>query len=484
MKRQLHYHNPLLTDLYQITMAAGYFEAGKAEQESVFHLFFRSLPFNGGYAISAGLEDAVRWLEHFSFDDEVLSYLSSLKGNQGEPLFTPEFLEYLKGLRWSCDVDAMAEGTLVFPHQPILRVKGQLLQAQWVETALLNIINFQTLIATRAARIVGAASGDPVLEFGLRRAQGPDGGLMASRAAYIGGCAATSNVLAGHEFGIPVKGTHAHSWVMSFDDELSAFREYAEAMPDNCVLLVDTFDTLAGVEHAIEIGRELRQRGHQLAGIRLDSGDLAWLSKESRKRLDEAGFEDTAIVASNDLDEETIESLRNQGAKITVWGVGTRMVTGGEQSALGGVYKLGALRDEKAGWIPKMKLSEERVKVSQPGILQVRRFREGDQLIGDAIYDEERGCPAHPTLIDPSEPLRRKVIAEAAQGEDLLVPLYRKGELVAELPSLDVVRDHAAAQLTLLDSTIRRIDRPHRYPAGLESGLYNRKQELLDALET
>ncbi len=303
------------------------------------------------------------------------------------------FLDYLRDLKFACDVDAVPEGTPVFPYEPLVRVKGPILQAQIIETLLLTIINFQTLIATKAARVNIAARGEDVLEFGARRAQGVDGALTASRAAYIGGCAATSNVMAGKVWNIPVKGTHAHSWVMLFEDELEAFQTYARTMPNNCVFLVDTYDTLAGVRHAVEVGKWLRENGHKLLGVRLDSGDLATLSIGARQILDEAGFEDAAIVASNDLDEYLIRSLKEQGAKISVWGVGTRLATAYDQPALGGVYKLSAVL-ENGKWQPRLKLSEQTVKISNPGILQVRRFRRAatdkaapGQLFADAIYN-------------------------------------------------------------------------------------------------
>ena len=288
----------LLTDLYQITMAYGYWQQGMADRESVFHLFYRKNPFKGGYSVAAGLETAIEFIESFSFESEDIEYLATLTGNDGKPLFAAEFLKYLGELNLSVDIDAVPEGTVVFPHEPILRVRGPLLQAQLIETALLNIINFQTLIATKSARICRAAAGQEVLEFGLRRSQGIDGALTASRAAYIGGAAATSNVLAGKIYGIPVKGTHAHSWVMSFADESSAFENYAAAMPNNCVFLVDTYDTIEGVKKAIEVGKNLRERGHEMVGIRLDSGDLAYLSIEARKLLDESGFPDAMVAVS------------------------------------------------------------------------------------------------------------------------------------------------------------------------------------------
>ena len=475
-------NTPLLTDLYQLTMAAGYWKSGMAEREAVFHLFFRRLPFAGGYAVAAGLGDVVRWLEGFRFEAEDLDYLAILTGRDGKPLFEAGFLEFLRGLRWECDVDAIPEGTVVFPHEPLVRVRGPLLQAQLVETALLNIVNFQTLIATKAARVCEAARGEPVLEFGLRRAQGPDGAVMASRAAFIGGCAATSNVLAGKIHGIPVKGTHAHSWVMSFDSELEAFEAYAEAMPNNCIFLVDTYDTLEGVRHAVEVGRQLRERGHELAGVRLDSGDLAWLSVEARRILDEAGFPGAAIVASNDLDEHLIESLKHQGAKIGVWGVGTQMVTGGDQPALGGVYKLGAIRHEAGEWEPKIKLSEQAIKVSNPGIQQVRRFTLGNTFCGDAIFDEELGCADPVEIAHPVDPQRHKRMPAGAEFEDLLKPVFRRGALVAESPSLPEIQARCRDQLTHLHATVKRLQNPHAYPAGVERTLQGRKLSLMDTL--
>src|SRR5262245_61008563 len=351
--------SPLLTDLYQLTMAHGYFRSGRSRDEAVFHLFFRKPPFEGGYAIAAGLDPVLELLEGFRFEAADVDYLASLSTGAGTPMFGADFLDHLRVLRPRLDIDAVPEGTLVFGNEPLVRVRGRLLEAQLLETPLLNLVNFETLIATKAARICLAAHGEPVLEFGLRRAQGVDGALSASRAAYVGGCAATSNVLAGRMFGIPVKGTHAHSWVMSFDSEAEAFAAYARAMPNNVVLLVDTYDTLEGVKRAVETGRALRAGGHELLGIRLDSGDLAYLSLEARRILDQAGFERTAIMASNDLDERVIASLKEQGAAITVWGVGTHLSTGGDQPALGGVYKLGALRDASGNWRHKVKLSEQ-----------------------------------------------------------------------------------------------------------------------------
>ena len=469
----------LLTDLYQLTMAQAYWHNGQAEREAVFHLFFRTLPFAGGYAVAAGLGPAMDWLRDLRFEPDDLAFLADIPGNDGRPVFHPGFLDYLRDLRLSLDVDAIPEGSVVFPHEPLLRVRGPILQAQIVETALLCFLNFSTLIATKAARICQAAGGDPVLEFGLRRAQGPEGALLASRSAHIGGCAATSNVLAAKRYGIPVKGTHAHSWVMSFADEEDAFRAYAEAMPNNCVFLVDTYDTIEGVRRAIAVGRDLRERGHEMVGIRLDSGDLAWLSQEARRLLDEAGFPKAAIVASNDLDERTITSIKAQDGAVTVWGVGTKLVTAYDQPALGGVYKLAAIRDDAGAWQPRIKLSEQAIKVSNPGIQNVRRFRRCEELVGDVIWDESTDRPQRWTMVDPADPTRRKVLDDDLAGEDLLRPVLRAGKPVGETEDLAAIRTRAAAQLRGLHGGIRRFDHPHQYPVGLEAGLHARKTALI-----
>jgi len=469
----------LLTDLYQLTMAYGYWKLGRAEQEAVFHLFFRKPPFAGGYAVAAGLGPALEYLQAFRFDESDIQYLATLTGNDGEPLFEVDFLSYLADLQLTVDVDAMPEGTVAFGQEPLLRVRGPILQCQLLETPLLNIINFQTLIATKASRISAAAAGEPVLEFGLRRAQGIDGALAASRAAYLGGCAATSNVLAGKLYGIPVKGTHAHSWVMSFDTEADSFEHYAEVMPNNCVFLVDTYDTLEGVRQAVEVGRKLRERGYEMVGIRLDSGDLAYLSIEARKILDEAGFPDAGIVASNDLDEQIIENLKSQGAQIAVWGVGTKLATAYDQPALGGVYKLGALRNSDGAWQPKVKLSEQAIKTSIPGTLQVRRYEDNDGLIGDMIYDETREIDDRGIIVDAKDPTRRKKIASQALATDLLTPAFRGGDVVAEAETLEVIRGRVRENLERLHPTIRRFMNPHEYPVGLEIGLHELRDEMV-----
>ncbi|NLX99648.1 MAG: nicotinate phosphoribosyltransferase [Rhodopirellula sp.] len=469
----------LLTDLYQLTMAYGYWARAMHDREAVFHLIFRENPFRGGFTVACGLHAAIEHLERLRFDSDDLAYLASLAGHDGSPLFSDPFLDFLGGVSLTCDVDAVAEGTVVFPHEPLVRVRGPLLEAQILETALLNLINFPTLIATKAARVALAARGEAVLEFGLRRAQGIDGAVSASRAAYVGGCAGTSNVLAGRLFGIPVKGTHAHSWVMCFETELEAFEAYAGAMPNNCVFLVDTYNTLEGVRNAVTVGRRLRERGYRLLGIRLDSGDLAYLSIEARKILDAEGFADAAILASSDLDEHIITSLKEQGATIAVWGVGTRLATAYDQPALGGVYKLSAIRNREGEWEDRVKLSEQAVKTSTPGILQVRRFRQRGRVVGDLIFDQRRPLPIGCVAVDPSDPTRRKSIPRDAQGEDLLVPVFRKGRCVYSIPPLEDCRRRAAEQLAEFHAGVKRFVHPHQYPAGLEAGLHQHKTEMI-----
>ncbi len=471
----------LLTDLYQLTMALGYWATGQAEREAVFHLTFRKPPFGGGYAIAAGIEPALDYLAGLRFSASDLTYLETLRDADDRQLFPGAFLEYLGALRFDCSVDAVPEGTLVFAHEPLLRVRGPIAAAQLVETPLLTMINFQTLVATKASRVVAVAGGQPVLEFGLRRAQGIDGGLAASRAAYLGGCAATSNVLAGKLYGLPVRGTHAHSWVMFHADELAAFRAYADALPGNCTFLVDTYDTLDGVRHAIAIGRELAARGRRLLGIRLDSGDLAHLSIEARRLLDEAGFHDTKIVASNDLDETLIGSLREQGARIDTWGVGTKLVTAYDQPALGGVYKLGAVRADDGSWRHTLKLSEQPIKISNPGQLQVRRLRRGGSLLADIIYDDVRGLTRPMALHDLEDPERVTELPSDVTEEDLLVPMLDRGRPVARDRSLAAARARAAAQLAELSARTRRFLNPQPYPVGLDAHVHAEKRRLLEA---
>ncbi len=456
----------LLTDLYQLTMANGYWKSGRADREAVFHLTYRTNPFDGGYAIACGLHYVVDWLAGLRFTPSDVEYLATLTGTDKRQLFENDFLSYLERIELCLDVDATAEGTVVFPHEPLVRVRGPLLQCQLVETGLLNIINFQTLIATKSARICDAAGEDDVLEFGLRRAQGIDGGLSAARAAYIGGCAATSNVLAGKVYGIPVRGTHAHSWVMSFDNELESFAAYADAMPNNCVFLVDTFDTIEGVHHAVEVGRRLRERGFEMTGIRLDSGDLAALSIQARMILDDAGFANARIVASNDLDEYSIQSLKAAGARISIWGVGTRLVTGDRQPALGGVYKLSAIRDDESGrWQYKVKLSNDPIKMSNPGVQQVRRLITDNQFVGDVIYDEELGMEED----------------SATRSEDLLASVFRAGQQVYDVPTIQAARQRTTQQLAQLPPQVRHMGgRTEEYSVTLDRRLQHEKDRLIE----
>ena len=469
----------LLADFYELTMAYGYWKSGVGDTEAVFHLHFRENPFKGGFTVVCGLEQVIDHMERFRFDQSDVDYLGTLEVRDGKRMFDTGFLDYLKDLEFTCDLDAIPEGSIVFPHEPLVRVKGPLIQCQIIESAILNAINFQSLIATKAARVCSAARGDPVLEFGLRRAQGIDGALSASRAAYIGGCAATSNTLAGKVFGIPVSGTHAHSWVMAFDNELEAFKALAKAMPDNCVLLVDTYDSLAGVKNAIETGAWLRKNGGELYGIRIDSGDLAYLSRRARAMLDKAGFRKTRIFASNELDEHIITSLTEQDAKITMWGVGTKLVTADGQSALGGVYKLSALLDSGGTWNYKLKLSEQAAKISTPGILQVRRYRNRDGNIADAIFHIDHGITNGCTIIDPFDITRQKSIPAGTEYSDLLLPIFRKGRNIYTSPSIGEIRGLTKKNLQAIHPGIKRFINPHRYPVGLEKSLSEQRLDLI-----
>ncbi|MCA9197072.1 MAG: nicotinate phosphoribosyltransferase [Planctomycetales bacterium] len=471
-------HASLLTDLYQLTMSYGYFHSGMAQRRSVFQLSFRRCPFGGEYAIAAGLGSALDWVEHFGFGRDEIAYLRTLTGANARPLFSEDFLRFLGSARCECDIDAVPEGTAVFPHEPLVRVSGPLWQCQLMETALLNIINFQTLIATKASRVCRAAEGEPVLEFGLRRAQGPDGGLSATRAAMIGGCAATSNVLAGKILDVPVKGTHAHSWVMAFPDEQTAFQKYADAMPNNCVFLVDTYDTLRGVEQAAKIGVKLNEKGHSLVGVRLDSGDFVSLSQEARHILDEHGLTGAAIVGSNDLDEYEIVRLKQQGAKIDTWGVGTRLITGYDQPALGGVYKLAAIEDENGVLQPKMKLSNEPAKSSIPGALQIRRFSQGAKHIGDVLYDTRL---ATTDLASGTDLATGRTITMTGVGHDLLIPFVENGSRLHDNDAVMEIRKRTLREISRLPDDCLRFEDPVRYPVALETNLQQQRINLMTA---
>lgn len=451
----------LLTDLYQLTMAYGYWVDCVQDREACFTMFFRSNPFKGRYTIAAGLGTFLEYLRDLRFTPSDIRYLETLKDAKGGELFEPGFLKYLKTLEFNVDIDAVPEGTIVFPQEPLVRIKGPILQCQLLETALLNIVNFQSLIATKASRVKDAAGGDPVLEFGLRRAQGIDGGVMASRACYIGGCDATSNVLAGKRYGIPVQGTHAHSWVMLYEDEVTAFQKFAYALPNNCVFLVDTYNTAEGVKNACKVGLELRAKGTELIGIRLDSGDLGRLSIEARQLLDAAGLTNAKIFASNDLDEHAIAALKAEGARIDAWGVGTKLVTAYDQPALGGVYKLTAVADGRGNtWTDRLKVSEQEAKTTTPGILNVRRYLTGPDhtFVKDVIYDEN--CP-------PSE---------SGSWTDLLVPVVREGRILPHYLNTDLSarREYALQQLNRLPKVTHDVH--------LEPSLAARRQALVTKL--
>lgn len=466
----------LMTDLYQLTMMNGYYHHGMQQNRACFDLFYRQRGECMTYAVAAGLEQAIDYINNLRFSRDDILYLRSLA------IFSEEFLTYLSHFRFTGDILALPEGTLVFPNEPIMRITAPIMEAQLVETALLNIINHQTLIATKASRVVQAAGKDTVLEFGLRRAQGPDAGIYGARAALIGGCKMTSNVLAGKAFGARIAGTHAHSWVMSFDDELSAFRAYAEVFPRNCMLLVDTYDTLgSGVPNAITVFKELREKGFEPVGIRLDSGDLAFLSRRARKMLDDAGFPEAKIFASSDLDEEVIWNLKAQGAAIDVWGVGTRMITSMDNPALGGVYKLAA--EEKEGeFIPRIKLSENPIKVTNPGVKQLYRFydKENGKALADLIaLEEEIFNEDEPLEIFDPENTWKRMTLENYTIRKLLVPVFKDGQQVYTSPSLTGIIAYAQSEMDTFWDEYKRLHKPQRYKVDLSEKLYNLKHSLL-----
>jgi nicotinate phosphoribosyltransferase len=469
----------LTTDLYEVTMACGYWNAGVSDYEAAFHVTFRENPFGGEFTVACGLTSAIDFLSAFHFDQIDIDYLSSQRGNDGKPLFATGFLDYLRSLRLTCEIDAIPEGTVVFPNEPLMRVSGPIIQGQLLETALLNILNFESLIATKAARVYLVAENDPVIEFGLRRAQGVDGGLTAARAAYVGGCAGTSNLQAGRRFGIPVSGTQAHSWIMFFEDEREAFEQYAKAMPNNCVFLVDTYNSIEGVRHAIDVAEELHKKGYKMIGVRLDSGDRVALSIEARRMLDKAGFHGAKIVCSGDLDEHIIADMKRRGAKIDIWGVGTKLTTGQPDAALGGIYKLGAVRRPGGQWQYRIKLSDERAKTSVPGLLQVRRFCQPDGIfLADAIYEIDHADTGPYGIVDLQTEEQMK-ISSNMDYSDLLIPIFRNGDLVCETPDLNSSRERAHQQLSRLPPEVLRLYAPRAYPVGLEKSLHELRSTLI-----
>jgi nicotinate phosphoribosyltransferase len=460
-------------------MACGYWKAGVTDHEAVFHVTFRENPFGGQFTVACGLATAIDFLRAFQFTDTEIAYLGSPRGNDSKPLFDSGFLDYLRTLELTCDIDAIPEGTLVFPDEPLIRVVGPIAQCQLLETALLNIFNFQSLITTKAARVCLAAERDPVIEFGLRRSQGVDGGLTAARAAYIGGCAGTSNLQAGQQFGIPVSGTQAHSWIMFFENEREAFEAYAKAMPNNCIFLVDTYDSIDGIRHAVEVAAELRRQGHEMIGVRLDSGDGVALSAKARQMLDKAGFTNAKIVGSGNLDEYMITDLKRRGAKIDVWGVGTKLSTGQPDAALGVIYKLGAIRRPGGEWQYRIKLSEESAKVSVPGSLQVRRFYQRDgKFMADAIYETDHGVSEPCEIVDVQTEYKTTIPANTPYS-DLLVPIFRAGQLVYEAASIETSRDDLRKQLSCAPPEILQLNDPVTYKTGLEQSLHELRSKLI-----
>lgn len=474
----------LLTDFYELTMMQGYFDAGSHDKTVVFDVFYRVNPSGNGFAIAAGLEQVIDYIKNLRFSEDDINYLASLN------TFSKEFLDYLKGFKFTGNIYAIPEGTVVFPTEPLVRVTAPIIEAQIIEAAMLNIINHQSLIATKASRVVWAAEGDAVMEFGLRRAQGPDAGIYGARAAIIGGCAGTSNVLTGKMFGVPILGTHAHSWVMSFPSEIEAFRHYAKTFPKACTFLVDTYDTLrSGVPNAIKVFKEMQEAGIELKnyGIRLDSGDLAYLSKKARKMLDEAGFTDAKITASSDLDENLIMSLKLQGAKINNWGVGTKLITSDDCPSFGGVYKLAAESDGNGEFIPKIKLSNNPSKVTNPGIKKVMRFydKATGKIKADLICldDEQYNENERIKLFDHMAKWKKMILKPGEYTiRELLIPVFKNGECVYTSPSVNEIKEYCAGELATLWDEHRRLANPHTVPVDLSDKLIELKNKLIDEM--
>ena len=473
----------LLTDLYELTMMQGYYEKDQ-DEKVIFDVFFRQNPCNNGYSVCAGLDQVIDYIKNLNFTYEDVDYL------RGLGIFSEDFLHYLSGFHFSGDIYAIPEGTVVFPREPLVKIIAPIMEAQLVETAILNIINHQSLIATKTSRIVYAAQGDGIMEFGLRRAQGPDAGLYGARAAMIGGCVGTSNVLAGQLFDVPVMGTHAHSWIMSFPDEYTAFKAYADLYPDNCTLLVDTYDTLkSGVPNAIRVFQEYKDAGKTFRkyGIRLDSGDLAYLSKQARKMLDEAGFPDATICASNDLDEYLLHDLKMQGAAINSWGVGTNLITSKDCPSFGGVYKLSAIQNVDGEFVPKIKISENTEKITNPGNKTIYRIYEKEtgkikaDLISfaDETFDENEDL----LLFDPTDTWKKTKLAGGTYTiREILVPVFRNGECIYQSPSVTEIAEYCKQEKETLWDETKRLFYPHRVYVDLSSKLYDVKKSLLDEM--
>ena len=474
----------LLTDLYEITMMQAYFKNNNKNKMAIFDVFYRKNPMDGGYAISAGLEQVIEYINNLHFTEDDINYLASLK------IFEDDFLDYLKNFMFTGDIYAIPEGSVMFPREPMLKVIAPIMEAQFIETAILNILNHQSLIATKAARICYAAEGDGIMEFGLRRAQGPDAGIYGARAAVIGGCAGTSNVLTGQMFDVPVMGTHAHSWIMSFDDEYTAFYTYAKLYPMACTLLVDTYDTLnSGVPNAIKVFKQIKKEGIELKnyGIRLDSGDLAYLSKKARKMLDDAGFKDATITASNDLDEFLIASLKMQGAEITNWGVGTNLITSKDCPSFGGVYKLAAIMEDGENFTPKIKLSDNSEKITNHGNKKIYRIYEkkNNKIKADLICLENETFTENEDmhLFDPHEPWKKTVLkAGTFTLKEMLVKVFDKGQCVYHSDSVMKLRDFAISEMETLWEETKRFENPHQVYVDLSQKLYDIKISLLEKM--
>ncbi len=467
----------MLVDFYEMTMGNGYLVHGQGEKTVYFDMFFRRVPDEGGYAIFAGLEQVIDYIRNLRFTDDDIEYFKS------KNIFSDVFLEYLRNFKFSCDVYSVPEGTPVFPGEPLITVKGPAVQAQLIETMLLLSVNHQSLIATKASRIVRAADGRPVMEFGSRRAQGSDGAILGARASYIGGCCGTACTIADRDFRVPALGTMAHSWVQLFPSELDAFRAYADVYPDNCVFLVDTYNVLkSGVPNAIKVFEELDKKGYRPGGIRIDSGDIAYLSKKARKMLDNAGFADCKIVVSNSMDEYIIRDLLIQGAEIDSFGVGERLVTSKSEPVFGGVYKLTAI-EENGQIIPKIKLSENASKITNPGYKKpVRLFcNETGKALADVILlnDEEIDETKPYVIFDPEFTYKKKKL-EGFTVKNLQVPVFINGECVYTSPSIEEIRNYSKEQLSLIWDEVKRFENPHKYYVDLSEKLWNMKQKLLN----
>ncbi|HOP99886.1 MAG TPA: nicotinate phosphoribosyltransferase [Acetivibrio clariflavus] len=467
----------MLTDFYELTMANGYLQNGFKDKIAYFDMFFRKVPDGGGFAIMAGVEQLIEYLENLKFDDKDIEYLRS------KNIFCEEFLEYLRDFKFSCDVWAVPEGTPIFPNEPVVTVRGPVIQAQFIETMVLLTINHQSLIATKANRIVRAAQGRGVMEFGTRRAQGYEGAIYGARAAYIGGCIGTACTIADRDFEIPALGTMAHSWIQMFPSELDAFRAYAEAYPDNCTLLVDTYNVLkSGVPNAIKVFNEvIVPKGFRPKGIRIDSGDITYLSKEARKMLDEAGFPDCKIVASNSLDEYIIRDILIQGAKVDLFGVGERLITSKSEPVFGGVYKLVAI-EEDGKIVPKIKISENVAKITNPGFKELWRLfdRKTGKAIADVLTlrDEVIDDSKPYEIFDPEYTWKRKTVTDF-YAKRLQVKIFDKGTCVYKSPKLKEIRDYCSEQIDNLWEEVKRFENPHVYYVDLSTDLWEMKQQLL-----